>query len=261
MATCPSREEAWLLLTEHTEGENLRRHALAVEAAMRAYALKQSADPETWGIAGLVHDFDYEKHPSPEEHPAFGVSLLRERGWPEEIVRAVLAHAPHTGVPAGHSARKDPVRGGRALRLPDRLRPCAARKKSRWKCGRPRCARSSRTRHSPAASTASTSSRGPRSWAWTWTSTSSSCSNRSWPWRRVWGWIEGPRRPRGGESKPRASTHLRFEESRPEAPSRRSMARPLGICTGARRQEAGWWGVLDLNQRLLPCEDSTLPLS
>ncbi len=98
MPAFPSREEAWLLLTEHTEGESLRRHALAVEAAMRAYARKQGADPEVWGIAGLIHDFDYEKHPSPEEHPAFGVSLLRERGWPEEIVRAVLAHAPHTGV-------------------------------------------------------------------------------------------------------------------------------------------------------------------
>jgi len=99
MAAFPSREEAWLLLTEHTEGENLRKHALAVEAAMRAYALKQGADPEVWGIAGLVHDFDYEKHPGPEEHPAFGVSLLQERGWPDEIVRAVLAHAPHTGTP------------------------------------------------------------------------------------------------------------------------------------------------------------------
>ena len=98
MAACPSRQEAWHLLTEHTEGENLRKHALAVEAAMRAYALKQGSDPEVWGIAGLVHDFDYEKHPGPEEHPVFGVSLLQKRGWPEEIVRAVLAHAPHTGV-------------------------------------------------------------------------------------------------------------------------------------------------------------------
>ena len=98
MPALPSRQEAWLLLTEHTEGENLRKHALAVEAAMRAYAARQVADPEVWGIAGLLHDFDYEKHPSPEEHPAFGASLLREKGYPQEIVQAILAHAPHTGV-------------------------------------------------------------------------------------------------------------------------------------------------------------------
>jgi putative nucleotidyltransferase with HDIG domain len=99
MGVLPSRQEAWLLLTEHTEGENLRKHALAVEAAMRAYAIKQGSDPEVWGITGLLHDFDYEKHPGPEEHPAFGVSLLREKGYPEEILQAILAHAPHTGVP------------------------------------------------------------------------------------------------------------------------------------------------------------------
>jgi len=99
MVALPSRQEAWLLLMEHTGGENLRKHALAVEAAMRAYAVRQGGDPEVWGITGLLHDFDYEKHPTPEEHPAFGVSLLREKGYPEEIVRAILAHAPHTGLP------------------------------------------------------------------------------------------------------------------------------------------------------------------
>ena len=99
MTRFPSREEAWSLLTEHTEGENLRKHALAVEAAMRAYALRLGGDPEAWGIAGLLHDFDYEKHPRPEEHPAYGVSLLRQKEYPVEIVQAILAHAPHTGVP------------------------------------------------------------------------------------------------------------------------------------------------------------------
>ena len=99
MTTAPSRAEAWQLLTEHTESENLRKHALAVEAAMRACAIRKGADPDAWAIAGLLHDFDYEKHPAPEEHPAFGVSLLRQRGYPEEIIQAILAHAPHTGVP------------------------------------------------------------------------------------------------------------------------------------------------------------------
>jgi putative nucleotidyltransferase with HDIG domain len=95
----PRREEAWELLIEHTEGASLRRHALAVEAAMRAYALKEGADPEIWGVAGLLHDFDYEKHPDPQEHPYFGVSLLRQRGYPEELSAAILSHAPHTGRP------------------------------------------------------------------------------------------------------------------------------------------------------------------
>lgn len=99
MSRIPTREEAWRLLTDHTGGENLRKHALAVEAAMRAYAARLGGDPEVWGIAGLLHDFDYEKHPRPEEHPSFGVSLLREKQYPEEIVQAILAHAPHTGAP------------------------------------------------------------------------------------------------------------------------------------------------------------------
>ncbi|HEV8335116.1 MAG TPA: HDIG domain-containing protein [Candidatus Polarisedimenticolia bacterium] len=94
----PTRAEAWDLLREHTQGDGLRKHALAVEAAMRAYAGAAGADPELWGIAGLLHDFDYEKHPTLEEHPAFGVDLLRRLGYPEEILRAILAHAPHTGV-------------------------------------------------------------------------------------------------------------------------------------------------------------------
>jgi putative nucleotidyltransferase with HDIG domain len=99
MERWPSREEAWELLVEHTDGSGLRKHALAVEAAMRAYARKAGADPEIWGIAGLLHDFDYEKHPDPKEHPFVGVQLLRERGYPEELALAILSHAPHAGRP------------------------------------------------------------------------------------------------------------------------------------------------------------------
>ncbi len=95
----PNREEAWVLLQEHTRGESLRKHGLAVEAAMRAYALKTQANPELWGMAGLLHDFDFEAHPAPEEHPSFGCALLKELGYPEELIRAILAHAPHAGVP------------------------------------------------------------------------------------------------------------------------------------------------------------------
>jgi len=94
----PSREAAWSLLTEHTQGEGLRKHALAVEIAMRAYAAKFGEDLDLWGLAGLLHDFDYEQHPSPEEHPAFGAEILRQLGYPESLVRAILSHAPYTGV-------------------------------------------------------------------------------------------------------------------------------------------------------------------
>jgi putative nucleotidyltransferase with HDIG domain len=97
----PTREEAWELVTEYTTNQNLRHHMLAVEAAMRAYARKYGEDEELWGIVGLLHDFDYERWPdlSVEGHPVVGARLLREWGWPEEIVRAVLAHAgEYTGV-------------------------------------------------------------------------------------------------------------------------------------------------------------------
>ena len=103
MAELPTREEALALLHEYTENENLRKHMYAVEAAMRAYARKYGEDEELWGITGLIHDFDYEQFPnealSPtEEHPSSGVAILRERGWPDEILHAVMAHAEHTGV-------------------------------------------------------------------------------------------------------------------------------------------------------------------
>ena len=97
----PTREDAWELLNEYTKNQNLVRHMLAVEAAMRAYARKYGEDEDLWGVVGLIHDFDYERHPdlSVEGHPVVGARVLREQGWPEEIVRAVLAHAgEYTGI-------------------------------------------------------------------------------------------------------------------------------------------------------------------
>jgi putative nucleotidyltransferase with HDIG domain len=99
----PSREDAWKLLCDYTESESLRKHMLAVEACVRAYARKQGADEETWGLAALLHDFDYEKWPNQErsadrEHPAEGAKILREKGYSEEIVRAILSHADYSGV-------------------------------------------------------------------------------------------------------------------------------------------------------------------
>jgi putative nucleotidyltransferase with HDIG domain len=96
-----TREDAWGLVNEFTENQNLVRHMLAVEAGMRAYAREYGEDEELWGIVGLVHDFDYEQNPdlSVEGHPVTGAKILRERGWPEEIVRAMLSHASdYTGV-------------------------------------------------------------------------------------------------------------------------------------------------------------------
>src|SRR5262249_6805428 len=89
---------AWSLLTEFTQSESLRKHALAVEACMRAYARKFGADEELWGTVGLIHDFDYEKYPSPQEHPYKGNEILKERGYSEEICRAIMSHADYSGV-------------------------------------------------------------------------------------------------------------------------------------------------------------------
>ncbi len=94
-----TREQAYALLTEYTQKENLIKHALAVEAAMRAYAQKFGEDEEAWGIVGLLHDFDYERYPSLEDHPFKGAEILREKGYPEEWIEAILGHAEHTGVP------------------------------------------------------------------------------------------------------------------------------------------------------------------
>lgn len=93
------RQAAYDLLCEHTENENLIKHMLAVEAAMRAYAEKYGEDADLWGITGLLHDFDYEKHPTPEEHPMVGIGILTELGYPEEMLHAIKGHAPYLGVP------------------------------------------------------------------------------------------------------------------------------------------------------------------
>jgi putative nucleotidyltransferase with HDIG domain len=93
-----NRESTWCLLTEFTQSESLRKHALAVEACMRAYARKLGADEELWGIVGLIHDFDYEKYPSLQDHPYKGNEILKERGYSDEIRKAILSHAGYTGV-------------------------------------------------------------------------------------------------------------------------------------------------------------------
>ena len=95
-----SRQEAWTLLSEWTESDSLRRHMLAVEAAMRAYAPRFGGDAELWGLTGLMHDLDYERYPNLDDgHPRFAIAELRERGYPEELVRAVASHADFLGVP------------------------------------------------------------------------------------------------------------------------------------------------------------------
>jgi putative nucleotidyltransferase with HDIG domain len=95
----PTREKAWEVLTEFTKGESLLKHALAVEASVRDYARRYGEDEELWSAVALLHDFDYERYPSLDDHPMRGVEILRERGWPETVVRAILSHAEHTGVP------------------------------------------------------------------------------------------------------------------------------------------------------------------
>jgi len=92
------RERAWGLLTEFTQSESLRKHALAVEACMRAYARKLGGDENLWGVAGLLHDFDYEKWPSLDDHPYKGNEILKERGYSNEVRRAIMSHAEYTGV-------------------------------------------------------------------------------------------------------------------------------------------------------------------
>lgn len=100
----PTRDEAWQLLCEYTQSESLRKHMLAVEICVRAYAQKFGADEDTWGLAALLHDFDYERWPNRDhapdrEHPAEGAKILRQRGYSEEIIRAILSHADYCNVP------------------------------------------------------------------------------------------------------------------------------------------------------------------
>jgi putative nucleotidyltransferase with HDIG domain len=102
--TLPTRDSALALVHEYTLSDSLRKHMLAVETAMRAYARRFGEDEERWGLTGLVHDFDYERfpnaaHSATEEHPAEGVRLLRARGWPEDILEAILGHAQYSGIP------------------------------------------------------------------------------------------------------------------------------------------------------------------
>lgn len=89
------RQQAWDLLCEYTQNESLRRHMLAVEAALRAYARKFGEDEATWGIVGLLHDFDYERWPQPPDHPLQGAAILAARGYPEEVIYAIKSHADY----------------------------------------------------------------------------------------------------------------------------------------------------------------------
>ena len=94
-----NRDDAWALLTEYTQSDSLRKHALAVEAAVRGYARRFGEDENGWGIVALLHDFDYERWPSAEDHPFRGVEILRGKGYPEWMTRAILSHADYSGVP------------------------------------------------------------------------------------------------------------------------------------------------------------------
>jgi putative nucleotidyltransferase with HDIG domain len=101
-----TRERAWETLTRYTESEPLRRHALAVEAAVAGYARRYGEDEELWRATALLHDFDYEMHPTLDKHPQDGAPILREEGWPEEVVEAVLSHAEHLNMPRNTPLKK-----------------------------------------------------------------------------------------------------------------------------------------------------------
>ena len=93
-----NRDDAWQLLNEYTKSDSLLKHAMAVEAAVRGYARKFGEDEEAWGVVALLHDFDYERWPTPEDHPFRGCEILREKGYPEWVTRAILSHADYSGV-------------------------------------------------------------------------------------------------------------------------------------------------------------------
>jgi predicted hydrolase (HD superfamily) len=95
----PSRDEAWALLAEWTQSDSLRKHALAVEAAVRGYARTYAQNEDEWGLVALLHDFDYERYPTPSDHPFRGCEELRRRGYPEWVTRAILSHADYSGIP------------------------------------------------------------------------------------------------------------------------------------------------------------------
>jgi putative nucleotidyltransferase with HDIG domain len=129
------RSSAWELLCEYTQSENLRKHALAVEACVRAYAAKFGEDEEKWGVTALIHDFDYEVYPNAPDHPLKGSEVLKEKGYPEEVRRAILGHADYTGVPRDTLMAKalfacDEVAGfitACSLVRPDRIKTLEAR--------------------------------------------------------------------------------------------------------------------------------------
>src|SRR5213078_1695876 len=102
----PTREAAWETLNRYTKSEALLRHALAVEAAVGAYAVRFGEDEQLWRVAALLHDFDYEMHPTLDKHPQDGAPILREAGWPEEVVETVLSHAEHLGLPRDTPLKK-----------------------------------------------------------------------------------------------------------------------------------------------------------
>jgi len=106
MSDTPNRADAWGLLTEFTDNLSLIKHALGVEAAMRAYARSFGEDEEMWGTIGLVHDFDYQQNPTEETHLHVGTGILRERGWPEDWIQTVASHADYMGVPRDSQAAK-----------------------------------------------------------------------------------------------------------------------------------------------------------
>lgn len=101
-----SRDEAWGLVTEYIQSESLRRHCLSVETAMRAYAVQNGESVENWGAVGLIHDFDYEIHPTLDQHPQDGVPILQERGYPDWAIDAVLSHADHLDIPRDTDLKK-----------------------------------------------------------------------------------------------------------------------------------------------------------
>src|SRR2546426_1828692 len=102
----PTREQAWETLTRYTRSEALRRHALAVEAGTRAYARRFGEDEELWGVTALLHDFDWEIHPTLDQHPQAGAPMLREEGYPEVVIEAILSHAEHLGLPRDTPLKK-----------------------------------------------------------------------------------------------------------------------------------------------------------
>ena len=106
MTTTPTRDEAWELVKSLTQSEQLRRHMRSVEAAMRAYARRFGEDEERWAVLGVIHDWDYESGPTPEQHPTRGIAMLREKGWPEDILDDIASHADYLEVPRDTLARK-----------------------------------------------------------------------------------------------------------------------------------------------------------